>query len=206
MPHPLDRLTSFLGRLSRREAIMVLGLSATFAVLIVALLSYLTFDGIESRRMANDRMRVVIEKIEKNRPRLMSGQQEDTQATAKLDRKPPALQTHLDSLAGRLEVEIKNYKLSEPKSLGPKKEVTEQAVVVSLYDVDLDKLMKLLAAIETGGHYLVTTELAVTPRSGQHDRLDVKTLRVSSYEWSKEGSSAAAKGKAKETPAKDKKP
>jgi hypothetical protein len=202
MPNTIDRLTSFFGRLSRRELIMVLGLSATFAVLIVALLSYLTFDGIESRRMANDRLRVVIDKIEKNRPRLMTGQEEDTQATAKLDRKPPALQAHLDALAGKLEVEIKNYKLSEPKAIGPKKEVTEQAVVVSLYDIDLDKLMKLLSAVETGSHYLVTTELSVTPRSGQHDRLDVKTLRVSSYEWSKESATPA---KTKGTDAKPKK-
>ena len=205
MPNAIDRLTLFLGRLSRREMIMVLGLTASFAVLIVALLAYLTFDGIESRRMANDRMRVVIEKIEKNRPRLMTGQQEDTQATAKLDRKPPALQAHLDALAGRLEVEIKNYKLSEPKALGPKKEVTEQAVVVSLYDVDLDKLMQFLSAVETGGHYLVTTELSVTPRSGQHDRLDVKTLRVSSYEWSKDSAAPADKAKATDAKAKDKK-
>jgi hypothetical protein len=195
MANAIDRLTEALDRMSRRERLLVVGMAATFAVLVVALLGYLTLDGIESRRERNEKYRRVIDKLEKNRPRLVQGQEGDTAATARLDRKPPALQGHLDALASRFEVEIKDYKPSKPKQLGPKKEVTEEALVVSLYDIGLDKLMQFLNAVEAGGHFLVTTELSIMPRSGQHDRLDVKTLKVSAYEWTKDTATPPEKGK-----------
>lgn len=178
----IDQISESFQRMSRRERILVLGLAASLVVLLLALFSFLILDGLDTREARNERLRQVIRKLEKNRNRLMASKREDARLDIKLDRKPPALQGHIESIAKRLEVEIKDYKPAKPKELGKRKRVLEKAVTISIYDIGLGKLMKFINALESGGYLIMITQLQVVPRSTDHGRLDVKKLRVSSYE------------------------
>lgn len=190
----LNRLSDSLSRMSQRERLMVLGLAGALVVLLLALVSYLIFDGLDARRTRNARIRSVTERLEKNRARLMAGKSEDARLDRQLDRKPPALQSHIEGIAKRLEVEVKDYKPGKEKKLGPKEKVIERSVTISLYDIDLDKLTKFLSALEAGGYVILVTELQITPRATDHGRLDVKRLKISSYEHNEQAGKPAEKG------------
>lgn len=192
-----DKLTQTFERMSQRERLMVAGLGATLAVLLIALFGYLILDGLDTRRAQNERMRYVIKRLDKNRDRLMAKGTQDDRLYRKLDIAPPPLKAHLDGLAKKHEVEVKDYKTVKEVSLGPKKNILEKAVEISIYDIDLPKLMKFLNAIETGGNrsLIMTTQIQVTPRSADHGKLDVKKLRVSTYERTAQKSSKSKKTK-----------
>ncbi len=182
MPAIIEQIGESFRRMSDRERIMVLGLAGTAVVLVLALLSFLILDGLDTREMHNERLRQVIRKLEKNRGRLMASKREDARLDVKLDRKPPALQGHIETIAERLKVEIKGYSPPKEKELGKRKLVLQKSVTISLYDIGLAKLMKFVNALESGGYLIMVTQLQVVPRSTDHGRLDVKKLQVSSYE------------------------
>jgi len=198
-----NKLTQTFERMSQRERLMVAGLGATLAVLLIALFGYLIFDGLDTRRTQNERMRYVLKRLEKNRDRLVAKGTQDDRLYRKIEVQPPPLKAHLDGLAKKHEVEVKDYKTIKEKPLGAKKEILEKAVEISIYDIDLAKFMKFINAIETSGsrYLIMTTQVQVTPRSGDHGKLDVKRLRVSTYERSKTKPSPK-KGKSKGRPAK----
>ncbi|MFH2011048.1 MAG: hypothetical protein ABI333_30895 [bacterium] len=182
MPSYADKLTLTFERMSRRERLMVLGLALAFAALLLALFGYLILDGLDTRRSHNERMRQVLLRLDKNRDRLVASRTQDARMDVRLDRKPPALQAHLDGLAKQHEVEVKDYKPSKPKELGDRKQVLQKAVEINIYDIELDKFMKFLNAIEMGGYVIMTTQLQVTPRSTDHGKLDIKRLKIATYE------------------------
>jgi hypothetical protein len=183
----ISKLTQTFEHMSQRERMMVGGLGATLAVLIIALLGYFILDGLDTRRTQNERMRHVLTRLDKNRARLMAKGNQDDRLYRKLEVTPPPLQAHLDGLAKKHEVEVKDYKTIKEKSLGAKKNILEKAVEISIYNIDLPKLMKFLNAIEASGsrYLMMTTHVQVTPRSAGHATLDVKRLRVSTFERSK---------------------
>jgi hypothetical protein len=195
----IQKLTQTFERMSHRERLMVIGLGTTLAVLLIALFGYLIFDGLDTRRSQNDRMRYVLKRLEKNQDRLVASRTQDTRLYDKLDRQPPPLQAHVDGLAKKHEVEIKDYKPIKEKALGEKKEVLEKAVEISIYDIEIPKLMKFLNAIETSGNrYLImTTKMQLVPRSSGHDKLDVKRLRISTYERNKGATNGKPSGRSK---------
>ena len=182
MASVLDRMTESLSRMSARERLLLIGLAGALAVLILALVTYLIADGLDARRTTNARIRGVNERLDKNRTRLAASKTEDARMDVRLDRKPPALQSHIEGIAKRLEVEVKDYKPGKDKELGAQKRVLERSVVISMYDIDLDKLTKFLSAIETGGFVILAKELQVTPRSTDHGKLDVQKLEIAAYE------------------------
>lgn len=191
----LDRITDSITRMSARERLLLSGLAGALAVLLLALISYLILEGLDARRVRNDRIRAVTERLEKNRDRLSASKTEDARMDVKLDRKPPALQSHIEGLAKRFEVEVKDYKPGKDKELGPQKRVLERSVVISLYDIDLEKLTKFLDAVETGGFVILTKELQVTPRSTDHGKLDVQKLEIAAYERNDAPEKKTDKGK-----------
>ncbi len=197
MANIIDRMADSLSHMSRRERILVLGLGCTLVVLVLAIFTYLIMDGLDSRRQENARIESVLKRLQRNRSRLVASKSVDARLDVKLDRKPPALQGHIETLAKRFEVEVNDYKPSKPKALGKKKRVLEKAVTISLYDIGLDKLMKFINAIESGGYLIMITQLQVVPRSTNHARLDVKKLKVSSYERNKEEKKVSSKKKKK---------
>ncbi len=195
----VQKVTQTFERMSQRERLMVAGLTITFAVLVAALLGYLIFEGLDTRRTRNERIRYVLNRLEKNRDRLMAKGTQDTRLYRKIDVHPPPLKAHLDGLAKKQEVEVKDYKTIKEKPLGAKKDILERAVEISIYDIDLPKLMKFLNAIEApGSSYLImTTQMQITPRSTDHGKLDVKRLRISTFERvkKKKGAGAGSKGR-----------
>lgn len=198
----ITKLTLTFERMSGRERLMVAGLGATLAVLVIALFGYLIFDGLDTRRTQNERMRYVLKRLEKNRDRLVATGSQDDRLYRKIEVQPPPLKAHLDGLAKKHEVEVKDYKTIKEKPLGKKKDILEKSVEISIYNIELPKLMKFLNAIETSGsrYLIMTTQVQVSPRSGDHGKLDVKRLRVSTYERNKSkpgGKSSKSKGKSK---------
>lgn len=196
----IDVISQSLSRMSRREQLLVLGLAGALVVLVVAIVSYLIIDGLDTRHTRNAQIREVTERLVKNRGRLTAGKSEDALLDLKLDRPPPALQSHIEGIAKRLEVEVKDYRPAEPKELGPQKRVLERSVTISLYDITLDKLAKFLEAIESGGYVIMVTELNMTPRSTDHGRIDVNRLQVSAYERNEKPVKKPEKGKEARTP------
>jgi len=197
-----NRLSQAFEHMSQREKLMVAGLAATLAVLIIALFGYLILDGLDTRRTQNERMRHVLNRLEKNRDRLMAKGTQDDRLLRRIEVTPPPLQAHLDGLAKKHEVEVKDYKVIKEKLLGSKKNILEKAVEISIYNIELPKLMKFLNAIESSAsrYLIMTTQLQVTPRSAGHATLDVKRLRISTYERGKtkpsgKTKSGSAKGK-----------
>ncbi len=196
-----QKLTQTFERMSQRERLMVAGLGATFAVLLISLFGYLILEGLDTRRTQNERMRYVLKRLEKNRDRLMAKGTQDNRLVAKINVTPPPLKAHLDGLAKKHDVEVKDYKTVKEKALGAKKDILEKAVEISIYNIELPKLMKFLNAIESSGsrYLIMTTQMQLTPRSADHGKLDVKRLRVSTYERTKakKGTkSSKAKGRA----------
>ncbi|MDY0001452.1 MAG: hypothetical protein RBU30_09180, partial [Polyangia bacterium] len=155
----LDKLVDSFSRMSARERLLLTGLAGALAVLLLALISYLIFDGLDARRTTNARIRAVTERLEKNRARLSASKTEDARMDVRLDKKPPALQSHIEGLAKRFEIEVKDYKPGKDKELGSQKRVLERSVVISIYDIDLDKLTKFMNAIETSGFVILIKEL-----------------------------------------------
>lgn len=178
----LDRIADSFSRMSARERLLLSGLGSALAVLLMALVSYLIFDGLDARRTTNSRIRNVLERLDKNRARLAASRTEDARMDVRLDRKPPSLQSHIEGIAKRFEVEVKDYKPGKDKELGLHKNVLERSVTISLYDITLDKLTKFLNAVESGGFVILTKELQVTPRSTDHGRLDVSKIEIAAYE------------------------
>lgn len=194
----INKLTQTFERMSQRERLMVAGLGATLAVLLITLFGYLILDGLDTRRTQNERLQYVLKRMEKNRDRLLAKGSQDDRLYRKIKVQPPPLKAHLDGLAKKHEVEVKDYKTIKEKALGAKKEILEKAVEISIYNIELPKLMKFLNAIESSSsrYLIMTTQMQVTPRSSDHGKLDVKRLRVSTYERStKKPSSPSGKSK-----------
>lgn len=191
----LDKLVDSFSRMSARERLLLTGLAGALAVLLLALISYLIFDGLDARRTTNARIRAVTERLEKNRARLSASKTEDARMDVRLDKKPPALQSHIEGLAKRFEIEVKDYKPGKDKELGSQKRVLERSVVISIYDIDLDKLTKFMNAIETSGFVILIKELQMTPRSTDHGKLDVQKLEIAAYERNEPTEKKPEKGK-----------
>jgi type II secretory pathway component PulM len=193
-----NKLTQTFERMSQRERLMVAGLGATLAVLLMALFGYLIFDGLDTRRAQNERMRYVLKRLEKNRDRLVAKGTQDDRLYRKIEVQPPPLKAHLDGLAKEHEVEVNAYKTIKEKQLGAKKDILEKAVEIDIHNIELPKLMKFLNAIEaSGSRYLImTTKIQMSPRSSDHGKLDVSKLRVSTYERTKvKASKSKSKGR-----------
>lgn len=174
------KVEEFYDNLSLREQRMVVA-SVLITVLFVA--SFFTFLINDSFTEREDRIREL-----KSAARLLERNRESVEETKKMlasvemkaTKKPPMLQGYLDELAKQYDLRNTSYTPKKSKDLGSNGEYREESVEVKFHDVDLKKITQFMDKVEKSPNLILVTELRVTTRRGQHERLD-PVLVISSF-------------------------
>ena len=174
------KVEEFYDNLSLREQRMVVA-SVLITVLFVA--SFFTFLINDSFTEREDRIREL-----KSAARLLERNRESVEETKKMlasvemkaTKKPPMLQGYLDELAKQYDLRNTSYTPKKSKDLGSNGEYREESVEVKFHDVDLKKITQFMDKVEKSPNLILVTELRVTTRRGQHERLD-QVLVISSF-------------------------
>jgi hypothetical protein len=176
----LNSLTQSFAELSPRERIMVAALAATFVFLVFGVLYYFISDGLDRRERRNGEYRRAVTLLDRHADELRAARLADARTDARIQDAVPKLQGHLDKIAEKTEVDVKEFKQLKDKYLGKKKRYLEKSMRLRIYGVGIDALSKFLDAIEGGNHLVLVTQLDIETRTGQPELLDVDMV-VSTY-------------------------
>ena len=183
-----------------REQRMMIASVLLTVIFGASLFVFLIGDSFSERETRVTELRGALRLLEKNREYVAETRQKLASVEMKATKKPPMLQGHLDELAKTFELGNASYTPKKSEDLGTNKEYHRESVEVKFHDVDLKKISQFMDKLEKGPNLIMVTEMRVTSRRGQHDKLD-PTLVVSSYykRTAKELKDLAAKGKKKST-------
>ena len=176
----LNKVEELYDNLTMREQRMIVVTVLVAIIFVGAVMMFLVSNSFEARRERVRELRGALSLLMRNRNKVQETKQIMASVEMKAVKKPPMLQGHIDTIVSRYKLGSANYTPKKPRDLGENGEYRKESVEVKLHDVDLKNLSRLMEDLERGEHLILVTELKVTARRGQHDRLD-PTLVVSSF-------------------------
>lgn len=174
------RVEEFYDNLSGREQNMIVAAGFTMVVFVASVFLFLVSDSFSEREERIRELKGTVRLLVNNRESVQETRAILASFEMKATKKPPMLQGHLDELAKEFELGNASYTPKKSEDLGSNGEYRKEAVEVKFHDVDLKKVAQFLDKLERGPNLIMVTQLRITSRRGQHDRLD-PTFVVSSF-------------------------
>jgi len=178
--------------LSDRERTMVGWLAVVFAVVVLALITFVGRNQLTGLADDNDAMRRVLKEIDTNRDSYRRLKAKSDQVEARLGKGGVQLEGLLEAAAKETEVPISETN-ERPQVPVANKKYIERSVDLRLQKVTLDKLAHFLRKIETGPNFVVVTGLSARTRDDRHQELEVE-MTVSTWEKAPEAKKPAGGG------------
>lgn len=188
-----DRLTAFLERLGPRERRLAGWLGVVFVVVGLGYVGMLINDGLSNLEKQNSNTRLLLTSLAEKRDQLTADKSKEGQVAAMIGDEAPALGTYVEKIAGENGVQIRQQ---SEKPVATKGRFRELANEITLYDITVEQLAKLLHGLETTNPTVVTQRLDIKRSIMQKEKLDRVVIVVATYERAK-----AAKGAPAEAPA-----
>ncbi len=176
----LKKVEVFYDNLSQREQRMLVVAALVMVLFVASVFLFLITDSFSQREMRINELKGAVRLLENNRKSVQETRNILATFERKATQKPPMLQGHLDELAKEFELGRASYTPKKSEDLGPNGEYQKEAVEVKFHDVELKKVGQFMDKLERSRYLIMVTELRITTRRGQHDRLD-PTFVVSSY-------------------------
>jgi hypothetical protein len=169
---------AFEQRPQRERTLIVAGfltmVGFTFAVTVLLVMGKL--DDMETH---NSQVTDALRLLAKNGTLYRSRKRAEQSLDAVLSHTPPALLKFVDEVATKTQVKIGESKELNVVPRGDKYQ--SRGLELKLREVDLPQLVAFLKEVEGSTHKIVVERLAVKPRYGQHEKLDVE-LTVAAFE------------------------
>ncbi|MDA3864024.1 MAG: hypothetical protein PF689_09190 [Deltaproteobacteria bacterium] len=195
------KVEKFYDDLSLRERKMLVAAGTLSIIFIASVMIFLISDSFEKKRTRIEELKKAISLLKRNRGKVQETKDLMASYEMKAIRKPPMLQGHLDNMAQKFDLKASNFIPKKTEDLGENKEYHKESVQIEFHDVTLKKVSRFMQNLENSRFLIMVTGLTISPRRGQHDRLDQK-MTVSSYH---KKSSAELKSKSKDKKKKKKK-
>jgi type II secretory pathway component PulM len=174
-----SKVEEFYDQLVPREQKLIVGTALSVIFFIGAIVIFLVSDAFSERQERIDNLKSALKILKKNRQQVQDTKDLMAYYELKANKKPPSLQGHIETIAKKFDISP-NYNPKKPKDLGEHKEYHQESVELKFHDVDLKAITQFMNALEKGKHLIMVTEMKITSRRGQHDRLD-PTIVVSSF-------------------------
>ncbi|MBU1240726.1 type II secretion system protein M [Myxococcota bacterium] len=201
-----NKIEEMYDNFTEREQRMVVASVFVTLVFIAAFFVFLISSSFTEREDRVRELKSAARLLEQNKESVESSRQALASYEMKATKKPPMLQGHLDELAKSFELGSASYTPKKSEDLGANKEYLMESVEVKFFDVGLKKITQFMDKLEKGPNLIMVTELRITTRRNQHDRLD-PTIVVASYykrsaaelkELAKKSQKTKKKGKGKQ--------
>jgi len=177
-----DRLTAFLERLGPRERRLAGWLGVVFVVVAIGYVGMLINDGLSNLEKQNSNTRLLLASLGERRDQLTADKSKEGQVAAMIGDEAPALGTYVEKIAGENGVQIRQQ---SEKPVATKGRFRELANEITLYDISVEQLAKLLHGLETTNPTVVTQKLDIKRSIMQKEKLDRVVITVATYERAK---------------------
>ena len=177
-----DRLTGFLERLGPRERRLAAWLGIVFVVVGFGYVAMLINDGLSNLEKQNSNTRLLLASLGEKRDQLTADKSKEGQVAAMIGDEAPALGTYVEKIAGENGVQIRQQ---SEKPVATKGRFRELANEITLYDINVEQLAKLLHGLETTNPTVVTQKLDIKRSIMQKEKLDRVVITVATYERAK---------------------
>jgi hypothetical protein len=189
------------GRISARERRLLSILGGALLGCALLLVSYLTFDSLQSMGQQNKDMRDAIDAIAKHSSEYRDAKAQVAAQQKRIGTEPPQLAADLEAAAKEAGIQIPET-VDRPDSAAGKHYV-EHSLDVKLRKVDLKSLATFLSKVETGRSFILITRLEMRRSFGGDGTTVDVDLTATAFERLKDGSkkpllktgAAAGKGK-----------
>lgn len=183
-----DRLTAFLERLGPRERRLAGWLAVVFVVVGLGYVGILINDGLSNLEKQNSNTRLLLTSLAERRDQLTADKSKEGQVAAMIGDEAPALGTYVEKIAGENGVQIRQQSEKPVATKGRFKELSNE---ITLYDITVEQLAKLLHGLETTNPTVVTQRLDIKRSIMQKEKLDRVVVVVATYERAKAAKAAA---------------
>lgn len=183
-----DRLTAFLERLGPRERRLAGWLAVVFVVVGLGYVGILINDGLSNLEKQNSNTRLLLTSLSERRDQLTADKSKEGQVAAMIGDEAPALGTYVEKIAGENGVQIRQQSEKPVATKGRFKELSNE---ITLYDITVEQLAKLLHGLETTNPTVVTQRLDIKRSIMQKEKLDRVVVVVATYERAKAAKAAA---------------
>lgn len=183
-----DRLTAFLERLGPRERRLAGWLAVVFVVVGLGYVGMLINDGLSNLEKQNSNTRLLLTSLAERRDQLTADKSKEGQVAAMIGDEAPALGTYVEKIAGENGVQIRQQSEKPVATKGRFKELSNE---ITLYDITVEQLAKLLHGLETTNPTVVTQRLDIKRSIMQKEKLDRVVVVVATYERAKAAKAAA---------------
>ena len=174
-----DRLTAFLERLGPRERRLAGWLGVVFVVVGLGYVGMLINDGLSNLEKQNSNTRLLLASLAERRDQLTTDKSKEGQVAAMIGDEAPALGTYVEKIAGENGIQIRQQ---SEKPVATKGRFRELANEITLYDISVEQLAKLLHGLETTNPTVVTQRLDIKRSIMQKEKLDRVVITVATYE------------------------
>jgi type II secretory pathway component PulM len=188
-----DRLRDMWERLGPRERRLGALLGVVVVVCGVLYVAFMIQDGLHDLERHNDDTRAILATLNNRREELIEARSKQGETTAMIAEEHTALPTYLEKIAGEVGVQIRAQTAKPTVARG---KFHEHALQVTLFDLSLEQLAKLLRGIETQSPVVVTQRVQIKRSALQKEKLDKVDLTIVTY-----SRAAAAKKPAAAAPA-----
>jgi type II secretory pathway component PulM len=173
-----DRLREMWERLGPRERRLGTMLGVVLVVVAVLYVGFMIQDGLHALERHNDDTRAILATLNNRREELIEARSKQGETTAMIGEEHTALPTYLEKIAGEVGVQIRAQTEKPTVARG---KFHEHQTQITLFDITLDQLAKLLRGIETQSPVVVVQRLQVKRSSLVKEKLDKVDLTVATY-------------------------
>jgi type II secretory pathway component PulM len=173
-----DRLRDMWERLGPRERRLGGLLGVVLVVCGVLYVGFMIQDGLHDLERHNDDTRAILATLHNRREELIEARSKQGETTAMIGDEHPALPTYLEKIAGEVGVQIRAQTEKPTVARG---KFHEHQTQITLFDVTLDQLARLLRGIETQNPSVVTQRLQVKRSALQKEKMDKVDLTVATF-------------------------
>jgi hypothetical protein len=145
-------------------------------------------DGLSNLEKQNSNTRLLLTSLAEKRDQLTADKSKEGQVAAMIGDEAPALGTYVEKIAGENGVQIRQQ---SEKPVATKGRFRELANEITLYDITVEQLAKLLHGLETTNPTVVTQRLDVKRSIMQKEKLDRVVITIATYERAKAAKPAA---------------
>jgi Type II secretion system (T2SS), protein M subtype b len=188
-----DRLRDSFERLGPRERRLASWLGVVVLVCGLAYVGFLITDGLTALERDNGDLRLLLVNLEEKRDQLAADASKKGEIVAMIGEEAPALGSYIEKVAGEINVPIK---ATNDRPVATKGKFRELSSEITLYDISVDQLAKLLHGLETANPTVVTQKLDIRRSAMTKEKFDRVVITVATYERVKSAKVATPPGAA----------
>ncbi len=175
----MKKIGDYYDHLTVREQRIIVATVLSVILFVFCIFAFFIYDSFDERKERIQNLRNAAQLLQKNRHVLQDNREVLAGLEMRASQKPPMLQGHLDTIAKQSEISP-NFTPQKPKDLGDNMEYQVESVELRIHDAHVKNFMQFLDHVERGAYLVMVTELRLTTRRGQPDRMD-PVLTVSSF-------------------------